>query len=91
MDEQRAAKRDEADQRGKEWRYRPVVWTKDDTAPPAKLLDGPGGMAFQGADLVWTPGRNDTRADVRISVGSDDLKAEQRFRLTVVDDPDDDR
>jgi hypothetical protein len=72
--------------RGKEWRYRPAVWTNDDPAPTPKLQDPPVGMTFQGADLVWTPGGNESTADVRIRVTSGELVAEQRFRLTIVDD-----
>jgi hypothetical protein len=76
--------------RGREWRYRPDVWTKDKPTPTPTKAEGPAAMSVQNGEVVWTPGPNDTRADVKLRVSSGDLVAEQRFRVTVVDEPDDD-
>ncbi|HYH67685.1 MAG TPA: hypothetical protein VD866_23510 [Urbifossiella sp.] len=75
--------------RGREWRYRPTVWTNEAEAHTLTKPAGPPGMSVQNGDLVWTPGPTDTRVDVTLGVmAGNSLSAEQRFRLTVVDDAD---
>jgi len=75
--------------RGREWRYRPTVWTNGPETPAPAKLEGPAAMAVQNGELVWVPGSNDTSVDVRLSItAGTPLPAEQRFRLTVVDDAD---
>lgn len=75
---------------GKQWRYRPVVWSKVEPAPKLELMDGPDQMEIQGGEVVWTPRGTVTQAEVRIRAATGELVTEQRFRLTVVDAHDDD-
>ncbi len=76
--------------RGEEWRYSPVVWTNAKAVPvPAKVV-GPRGMAARNGEFAWTPGPGDASADVVLRVRSGEETVEQRFRITVIDDEDDD-
>jgi hypothetical protein len=77
--------------RGQEWRYRPVVWAAAQPAPALVKIGGPRDLILRNGEFVWTPGKGDAAAtaDVVIQVTAGDLTAEQRFRITVIEDADD--
>jgi hypothetical protein len=80
-------------ERGREWRYRPVVWTSaDDATPTVTKVDGPADLQVRNGELVWTPGTaapGGVEVTLRVSVGRRQ-SAEQKFRLAVLDNTDDD-
>ncbi|QDU20362.1 YncE family protein [Urbifossiella limnaea] len=77
--------------RSAEWRYRPAVWTNGDGPTAVKLVESPPGMQVKpNGEVVWTPGTGAARTSVvRLRVEVGDVGTEQQFRLTVLDDPDD--
>jgi hypothetical protein len=76
---------------GDEWRYRPVVWTDAKPAPTLTLLDGPKGMELRNGEFTWTPRSNaPVTSEVRVRAAVGGRSVEQRFRVTVVDEPDED-
>lgn len=79
-------------ERGREWRYRPVVWTSaDEATPTVTKVDGPADLQVRNGELVWTPGSGSPdSSDVTLRVSAGGLSAEQKFRLAVLDNRDDD-
>ncbi|MFO0800664.1 MAG: hypothetical protein U0804_24635 [Gemmataceae bacterium] len=77
--------------RSAEWRYRPAVWTNGDGPTTVKLVESPPGMQVKpSGEVVWTPGAGAARtAMVRLRVEVGDAGTEQQFRLTVLDEPED--